>query len=147
MTLNVPDKVFETYTDGMNLFFDKFGVICTLVFLRNKVSIVPIPDIHNKLVQNPFGPVGAKRGNEQIIQEEITEDFTLRVYYDKKTIKHISKLEIPSTSCMTIGPESFMDKAKKCSYMKIKETKYERVSTPEVWGLDGKYTMCLWSEV
>lgn len=143
--MKIPDEVFKTYTEGMDLFFEKFGRPCTIVYLKT-VSTTSLPSINNKLTQNPFGPTGAKRGNESSIQQEVTEVLTLRVYSDRKTIKKVSGLNVPEASCMTIGPLGFLAKAEKCSYMLVDGKKYERASSPSVWGLDGNYSMCLWNE-
>jgi len=154
--VSIPQTVFTKYSEFADAMMSDFGTSCKLVYV-DKIEVlsngaVPNPKQRKLMNIHDSADGGFNRGSTSFKTVEVTEDITLRVYWDKKDFKRFGNIEVPDGSIMTIGHYADMLKVNRATSLLIAtnitghaEWKFTKNAEPIIHGLDQDYFMCFWS--
>ena len=127
MAINIPSSVFTTYNEAVLL----FTRTATLVYPEKKEDcpncIMSNLGTRNRSISiyQPGGPYPFERGmpcpycgGKGYKAVEVTNDVTLRIYWDRKSWVDVGvPINIPAGSIQTIAYMTDLEKIEKCKYM------------------------------
>jgi hypothetical protein len=167
MAINIPSSVFTTYNEAVLL----FTRTATLVYPEKKEDcpncIMSNLGTRNRSmsIYQPGGPYPFERGmpcpycgGKGYKAVEVTNDVTLRIYWDRKSWVDVGvPINIPAGSIQTIAYMTDLEKIEKCKYMIPKydgiqnydvNAKFEKTGMSFPQGFkqnDTKYVVTFWT--
>ena len=167
MAINIPSSVFTTYNEAVLL----FTRTATLVYPEKKEDcpncIMSNLGTRNRSISiyQPGGPYPFERGmpcpycgGKGYKAVEVTNDVTLRIYWDRKSWVDVGvPINIPAGSIQTIAYMTDLEKIEKCKYMIPKydgiqnydvNAKFEKTGMSFPQGFkqnDTKYVVTFWT--
>ena len=167
MAINIPSSVFTTYNEAVLL----FTRTATLVYPEKKEDcpncIMSNLGTRNRSmsIYQPGGPYPFERGmpcpycgGKGYKAVEVTNDVTLRIYWDRKSWVDVGiPVNIPAGSIQTIAYMTDLEKIEKCKYMIPKydgiqnydvNAKFEKTGMSFPQGFkqnDTKYVVTFWT--
>lgn len=163
--VTIPTGVYSKYNEFATEMLSSdtgFGVACQLVYtdkieIIEQANIKPVPSFKQKRVLNvqKINPdAGFSRGGKKFKTVEVTENITLRIYWDQKEFKKYGNISLPDGSVMAIGNYSELAKIKKAAFLLIEtaktghaQWKFEKAAEPTVHGLNKDYLTSYWKRV
>ena len=150
--MQIPSGVYTKYAEAMSMFIDvaNFGTPCKLIYASVETSSITLPDVRQHLTMSPpAGKMGSVRGTETTRIVGTMEEVVLRAYWDKKSFRKISDIDMPDGGCMTIAGLDLLDNFKRAQALIISsdrssEYRYVKIAEPLVWGLNSNYAVAYW---